>query len=83
MSNYNIKKATNVIEDSINKEDIKYAGRSEMLENVETKDTSNCFITFDNHKKNFVNLPTTVLIDPTKNETGGISKLIFYKMSIG
>ena len=38
--------------------------------------TDNYFITLKDHKENFTNHPTTRLINPSKNEIGGISKHI-------
>ena len=37
---------------------------------------NNCFITLKDHKENFINNPTTRLINPAKNELGRISKVI-------
>ena len=37
---------------------------------------NNCFITLKDHKENFLNNPTTRLINPAKNELGRISKVI-------
>ena len=67
------KKATKGIKDIINKEDIKYAKQAY---------TSNCFITLKDHKENFVNHPTTRLINPAKNEIRRISKSILDKIKI-
>ena len=38
--------------------------------------TSNCFITLEDHKTNFLNHPTRRLINPAKNEIERISKQI-------
>ena len=35
---------------------------------------NNCFITLKDHKENFINNPTTRLINPAKNELGRIVK---------
>ena len=37
---------------------------------------SNCFITIKDHKENSLNHPKVRLINPVKNELGGISKTI-------
>ena len=43
---------------------------------------SNCFITLKDHKVNFINHPTTILINPAKNGIGRISKSILDKINI-
>ena len=74
------KKATKGIEDIINKEGIKYPKRADMFDRIEINCTSDCFITLKDHKENFVNHPTTRLINPAKNEIG--SKSILDKINI-
>ena len=55
---------------------IKYAKEANILDKVELNGTANCFITLKDHKANFLNHPTTRLINPAKNEIGRISKQI-------
>ena len=43
---------------------------------------SNCFITLKDYKVNFINHPTTILINPAKNGIGRISKSILDKINI-
>ena len=45
-----------------------------MLGKVEVNGAANCFVTTKDHKENFLNHPTTRLINPAKNESGRISK---------
>ena len=47
-----------------------------MPDKVEVNDTSNCFVTLKDHKENFLNHPTTRLINPAINEIGRIGKQI-------
>ena len=65
-----------------NKEGIKYTKRADIFDRIEINGTSNCFITLKDHKENFVNHPTTRLINPAKNEIGRISKPILDKINI-
>ena len=74
-------RATEGIEDIINKEGMKYAKRADIFDRIEINGTINCFITLKDHKENFVNHPTTRLINPAKNEIG-ISKSILDKINI-
>ena len=76
------KKATKGIEDIVNKEGIKYAKGADIFDRMEINGTSNCFITLKDHKENFVNHPTTRLINPAQNEIGRISKSILDKINI-
>ena len=43
---------------------------------INCEGTASCFITLKDHKVNFLNHPTTRLINPAKNEIGRISKQI-------
>ena len=61
---------------NINKEGIKHAKEATIIDRIEINGTSNSFITLKDHKENFLNLPTTRLLNPAKNEIGGISKRI-------
>ena len=73
------KRATEGIEDIMNKEGMK---RADIFDRIEINGTSNCFITLEDHRENFVNHPTTRLINSTKNEIGKISKSILDKINI-
>ena len=61
---------------NINKEGIKHAKEATIIDRIEINGTSNSFITLKDHNENFLNLPTTRLLNPAKNEIGGISKRI-------
>ena len=76
------KRATERIEDIINKEGMKYTKRADVFDRIEINGTINCFITLKDHKENFVNHPTTRLINPAKNEIRRVSKSILDKMNI-
>ena len=52
------------------------AKEANILDKVEVNGTANCCITLKDHKANFLNHPTTRLINPAKNEIGRISKQI-------
>ena len=73
------KRATEAIKDARNKKGIKYEKRADIFDRIEIKSTSNCFITLKDHKENFVNHPTTSIINPAKNEIGRSSKSILDK----
>ena len=73
------KRATEAIKDVRNKKGIKYEKRADIFDRIEIKSTSNCFITLKDHKENFVNHPTTSIINPAKNEIGRSSKSILDK----
>ena len=70
------KKCNKETERKINCEGIKYTKEANILDKVELNGTANCFITLKDHKANFLNHPTTRLINPAKNEIGRISKQI-------
>ena len=63
-------------ERTINCEGIKYAKEASILDKVEVIGTANCFISLKDHKANFLNHPTTRLINPAKKQIGRISKQI-------
>ena len=60
----------------INCEGIKYTKEANILDKVQVKGTTNCFVTLKDHKANFLNNPTTRLINPAKNEISRITKQI-------
>ena len=70
------KKSNKETERRINCDGIKYAKEANILDKVEINGTANCFVTLKDHKANFLNDPTTRLINPAKNEIGRISKQI-------
>ena len=72
------KRAIEGIEDIMNKEGKK---RADIFDRIEINGTSNCFITLEDHRENFVNHPTTRLMNPAKNEIGS-STLILDKINI-
>ena len=67
------KKTNDEIKDSINSE-----GKAMLKDHyiADTNGENNCFVTLKDHKDNFVNNPTTRLINPAKNELGRISKIV-------
>ena len=79
---YTYKKATRGIGDIINKEGITYAKRANISDRIEITGTGNCLITLKDHKENFVNHPTTRLINPAKHEIVRITKSILDKINI-
>ena len=52
-----------------------------VLDRTEVNGTGNCIITLKDHKINFINHPTTRLINPANNETGRISKEILDRIN--
>ena len=68
------KKSNKETERRINCEGIKYTKEANILDKVKVNGTANCFITLKDHKVNFLNHPTTRLINLTKNEIRRISK---------
>ena len=70
------KKANKDTGTKINKEGIRFAKQVDTLDKTEINSTGNSFITLKDYKENFTNHPTTRLINPSKNETGRISKHI-------
>ena len=75
------KKSNKETERGINCEGIKYAKEANVLDKLEVNGTANCFITLKDHKVNFLNHPTTRLINLAKNEIGRISKQILYQIN--
>ena len=72
-TNNNIKKQINMV--------WKNSRNKEVIKRMETNEEGNSFITIKDHKGNFDNHPTAQLTSPAKNELGGISKLILYKIN--
>ena len=70
------KKSNKLKERKINCEGIKYAKEANILDKVEVNGTANCFVTLKDHKANFLNHPTTRLINSAKNEIGRICSII-------
>ena len=70
------KKSTKETERKTKGEGIKYASETNILAKVEVNGTVNCLITLKDHKTNFLNHPTTRLINHAKNEIRRISKQI-------
>ena len=67
-SNCNILKSNKRIMDIINEECIKYAKQADIRDRIEISNTSNCFMTLKDPKENFVNHPTTRLMNPAKKK---------------
>ena len=58
----------------INKEGIKHAREANFIDRIEINSTGSSFIKLKDHKENFLNRPTTRLLNPAKNKIGRISK---------
>ena len=52
------------------------AKRADILDKIEMIGTGNSSVTLKHHNENFTSHPTTRFINPSKNETGRISKYI-------
>ena len=61
-----IKKNNKNIETKIKKEGIKFAKQANILDTIEVNDTGNSLLTLKDLNKNFMNHPTTRLINPSK-----------------
>ena len=66
---------------NINKEGIKHAREVNVIDRIEINGTGSSFITLKDHKENFLNRPTTRLLNPAKNEIGRISKHILQNIN--
>ena len=75
------KKASSKLESKINTAGKKFAKDAKILDKMEINAKNDCFITLKDHKENFLNNPKTRLINPAKNETGRISKVILDKIN--
>ena len=71
------KKTNKDIPDSITSVDKKIAEDLKLDDRVETSASREAFITLKDHKPDFINNPTSRLLNPTKSEIGIISKNIF------
>ena len=76
------RKGTKETEGNINEESITFAKRADIFNRIKINGINNCFIILKNHKENFVNHPTVTLINPAKNKTGRMSKLVLDKINI-
>ena len=75
------KKVNNSIKKKINTAGKQILKNSEILYLVEINGENNRFFTLKDHKDNFANNPQVRLINPSKNELGGISKVILDKIN--
>ena len=75
------KKPKSNIKKQINKAVKNFMRDKEVIKRMETNEKGNSFITIKDHKQNFDNHPTVLLINPAKNEFGRIRKLIFGKIN--
>ena len=75
------RKARNDTAIKINRGGIKHAKEAKVLDRIEINGTGNCFMTLKDHKINFINHPTTRLINPAKNQIGRISKEILDRIN--
>ena len=66
---------------NINKEGIKHTRGANIIDRIEINDTGNSLIILKDHKENFLNRPTTRLLNPVKNEIGRISKHILQNVN--
>ena len=60
----------------------KFAKKAGVLDRIHVNGTNICFISLKDHKDNFENNQKTSLINPTKNETGRISKVFLDKINM-
>ena len=60
------KKASKNIGTKISKEGLKFAKQANILGKIEMNNTGNYFVTLKDYKENFMNRPTTSLINPSK-----------------
>ena len=65
----------------VNKEGIKHAKEAGIIDRIGFNGTGNSFITLKDHKENFLNRPTTTLLNPAKNEIGRIRKYILQNIN--
>ena len=72
----NYKKASPKINEKINEKGKDLVKNKPIKNRMLKNNTNECFITLKDHKENFQNAPKTRLINPAKNETGRISKVI-------
>ena len=70
------KKTNDRAKHSINLDGKKIMSDHPIAERMTINAENNCFVTLKDHKENFLNNPTTRLINPAKNELGRISKVI-------
>ena len=66
---------------NINKERIKHVREAKVIDRIEINGAGNSLITIKDHQKNFLNRPTTRLLNPAKNEIGRISKHILQNIN--
>ena len=66
---------------NINKAGVIHAREAKIINRIKINGTSNCFITLNDYKDNFLNCPTTGLLNPEKNEVGRISKHILQNIN--
>ena len=76
----NYKKTDKHAATHISKEGVKHAKEAN-IDRVENHSTDNSFITWKDHKDNFLNRPTTRLLNPGKSEIGRISKHILQNIN--
>ena len=72
------KKANQNIKKTINEKGKEIVKKSfdKIIDRMDVNADSSCFITIKDHKENSLNHPNVRLINPAKNELGGISKTI-------
>ena len=66
---------------NINNERVKHARETNIIDRIKINGTGNSFITLKDHKENFLNRPTTRLLNSAKNEIGRISKHILQNIN--
>ena len=69
-------KAENSTKHKVDANDIEILKDHHIIDRSNINAENNCFITLKDHTENFVNKPTTRLINPAKNELGRKSKVI-------
>ena len=64
-----VKKQIKTFEQKLTKS-VKFGKQADILDKIEMNGTCNSFSTLKNHKENFMNHPTTRLINSSKNKIG-------------
>ena len=77
----NYKKVNKNIAKVVNNQGKAFAKKKNIINRLQINGTNDCFITLKDHKENFLNNPTTRLLNPAKNEIGRISKHILDRVN--
>ena len=75
------KKAPEKLQKSINLETKFIATKLKLNDQIEKLVEAQAYVTLKDHKENFRSKPSCRLINPSKNETGKISKIVLEKIN--